>query len=89
MDMYGAGRIGKNHGRGLIEHGTLRPAKAAALFFVFDVQASDWTEVLAKLALFCVALRGFKQAEEWVPTLRQTAWEPKGEQLTVLYVSVW
>jgi hypothetical protein len=60
MDMYGAGRIGKNHGRGLIEHGTLRPAKAAALFFVFDVQASDWAEVLTKLALFCVALRGFK-----------------------------
>jgi hypothetical protein len=42
MDMYGAGRIGKNQGRGLIEHGTLRPANAAALFFVFDVQASDW-----------------------------------------------
>jgi hypothetical protein len=85
MDMHGTGRIGKNQLRGLIEHGTLRPANAAALFFVFDVQASDWAEVLTKLALFCVALGGFGQAAEWVPTLRQTAWAPKGEQLTALY----
>jgi hypothetical protein len=89
MDMYGAGRIGKNQGRGLSEHGTLRPANVAALFFVFDVQASDWAELLTKLALFCVALRGFRQAEEWVPTLRQTAWAPKVEQLAVLYASAW
>jgi hypothetical protein len=28
---------------------------------------------------------GFRQAGEWVPTLRQTDWAPKGEQLAVLY----
>jgi hypothetical protein len=52
----------KKQGRGFIEHGTLRPAIEAALFFVFDVLASDWEDMLTKLALFWVALLGFGQS---------------------------
>jgi hypothetical protein len=75
----------EKEGRGLIEHGTLRPANAAALFFVFDVQALDWAAVLTKLALFWVSLRGFGQAAEWASTgVRQTNWAPEVEQLRVL-----
>jgi hypothetical protein len=44
---------------------------AAALFFVFDVLASDWEDMLTELALFGAALRGFGQAAEWASTGRQ------------------
>jgi hypothetical protein len=40
-------------GWGLIEdgeHGTLHTATAGAVFFVFDVGASDWAEMLLELA---------------------------------------
>ena len=58
MGMCGAGRIGKTRGRGLIEHGTSRPGNAAALFFVFDVQAIGW----AAMASFLLAV-GRQSAE--------------------------
>jgi hypothetical protein len=49
--MLPAGRRMAFHpaGRGVIKHGTLRPATDGAVFFVFDVYASDWAAVLAKL----------------------------------------
>ena len=48
MDMHAAGRMAFHRGRGVIKHGTLRPATDDAVFFVFDVLASDWAAVLAK-----------------------------------------
>jgi hypothetical protein len=49
MDMHAAGRTAINRGRGVIKHGTLRAATAEAVFFVFDVFASDWADVLSML----------------------------------------
>jgi hypothetical protein len=40
IDMQAAGRMAINRGRGVIKHGT---------FFVFDVVASDWAEMLSEL----------------------------------------
>ena len=49
MDMHAAGRMAFHRGRGVIKHGTLRPATDDAVFFVFDVHAIDWDAMLLKL----------------------------------------
>jgi hypothetical protein len=50
MDMHAAGRMAFHRGRGVIKHGTLRTATDDAVFFVFDVYASDWVQMPEKLA---------------------------------------
>jgi hypothetical protein len=50
MDMHAAGRMALHRGRGVIKHGTLRTATDGAVFFVFDVLASDWAAMPAKLS---------------------------------------
>jgi hypothetical protein len=51
MDMHAAGRIadGVSSRTGVIKHGTLRTDRRDAVFFVFDVLASDWAQMPAKL----------------------------------------
>jgi hypothetical protein len=63
MDVHVAGRMAFNRGRGgVIKHGTLRTATVDAVFFVFDVFASDWAEVLAKLGKWLALIGCFGQA---------------------------
>jgi hypothetical protein len=42
MEMHAAVRMALHRGRGVIKHGTLRTATYDAVFFVFDMLASDW-----------------------------------------------
>jgi hypothetical protein len=40
----------------LIEHGTLRQSTHDAVFFVFDVEAANWAEMLQKIIAFAAPL---------------------------------
>jgi hypothetical protein len=62
MDMHAAGRIAFHRGRGVIKHGTLCTATDDAVFFVFDVFASDWAAMLAKLGKWLGFIGYFGQA---------------------------
>jgi hypothetical protein len=89
MDMHAAGRMAFHRGRGVIKHGTLRTATDDAVFFVFDVFASDWAQMLAKLGR-CLALIGcFGQAPyttaKWASTAPQTKLEPHTKLLAIGY----
>jgi hypothetical protein len=90
MDMHAAGIRHNGRGqRGLIEHGTLRQSTHDAVFFVFDVEAANWAEVLQKTIAFVALLSGFSAAAQgWTATVQQTLtpWVPdiKG-QLKMLY----
>jgi hypothetical protein len=69
-------------GRGVInKHGTLRTATANAVFFVFDMLASDWADVLSKLVKWLGLINGFGQAAyttaKWASALPQTKWAPE------------
>jgi hypothetical protein len=59
MDMHAAGRQDGRGQRGLIEHGTLQQSIHDAVFFVFDVEAANWAEVLQKKNAFAALLSGF------------------------------
>jgi hypothetical protein len=82
MDMHAAGRMAIYRGRGVInKHGTLRTATANAVFFVFDMLASDWADVLSKLVKWLGLINGFGQAAyttaKWASALPQTKWAPE------------
>jgi hypothetical protein len=62
MDMHAAGRHNGRGQRGLIGHGTLRQSRADAVFFVFDVEAANWAEVLQKTIVFLAPLSAFSAA---------------------------
>jgi hypothetical protein len=89
MDMHAAGRHNGRGQRGFIEHGALRQSTHDAVFFVFDVEAANWAEMLQKNIAFVAPLSGFSAAAQgWTATVQQTVvpWVPdiKG-QLKVLY----
>ena len=62
MGMHAAGRMAFHRGRGVIKHGTLRPATDDAVFFVFDVYAIDWAAMLLKLVKWLGLIGGFGHA---------------------------
>ena len=62
MDMHAAGRMAFHRGRGVIKHGTLRPATDDAVFFVFDVYAINWAAMLLKLSKWLGLIGGFGHA---------------------------
>jgi hypothetical protein len=92
MDMHAAGRHNGRGQRGLIEHGTLLKSTADAIFFVFDVEAANWAEMVLKTSAFVALLSGFSDAahghDGWTAAVQQTKkpWVPeiKG-QLEMLY----
>jgi hypothetical protein len=51
-----------HRGRGVIKHGTLRPATDDAVFFVFDVYAINWAAMLLKLSKWLGLIGCFGQA---------------------------
>ena len=89
MDMHGAGRQEGRGQRGLIEHGTLQQSTHDAVFFVFDVEAENWAEMLQKNIAFVTLLSEFSEAAPgWTATVQQTVvpWVPEPEgQLKPLY----
>jgi hypothetical protein len=89
MNMHAAGRQDGRGQRGLIEHGTLRKSTHDAVFFVFDVEAANWAEVLQKNSAFVAPLSGFSAAPQgWTATVQQTQqpWVPETKgQLKMLY----
>ena len=62
MDMHAAGRMAFHRGRGVIKHGTLRPATDDAVFFVFDVYAINWAAMLLELSKWLGLIGGFGHA---------------------------
>jgi hypothetical protein len=66
MDMHGAGRQEGRGQRGLIEHGTLQQSTHDTVFFVFDVEAADWAEMLQKNIAFVALLA------QWIQCWRAT-----------------
>jgi hypothetical protein len=93
LDMHAAGRHNGRGQRGLIEHGTLQQSTHDAVFFVFDVEAANWAEMLQKNIAFVALLSRFSvEAQGWTATVEQTQkpWAPEtdcnGEQtLKYLY----
>jgi hypothetical protein len=73
----------------LIEHGTLQQSTHDAVFFVFDVEAANWAEMLQKISAFVAILSEFSAAPQgWKATVQrtQTPWVPETEgQLKILY----
>jgi hypothetical protein len=66
----------------LIEHGTLRQSTADAVFFVFDVEAANWAEMLQKTSEFLAPLSVFSAAtHEWTAIAQQALvpWETEGQ----------
>jgi hypothetical protein len=59
MNMHAAGRQDGRGQRGLIEHGTLQQSTHDAGFFVFDVEAENWAEMLQKNIAFVALLSRF------------------------------
>jgi hypothetical protein len=75
MDMHAAGRHNGKGQRGLIEHGTLRQSTADAVFFVFDVEAANWAEMILKISAFLALLSVFSEAAPgWAATVQHTIW---------------
>jgi hypothetical protein len=76
MDMHAAaaGRSEGSRGqRGLIEHGTLQQSTHDAVFFVFDVEAANWAEMLQKNITFVAPLSEFSAAPQgWKAAVQQT-----------------